>query len=212
MSNTAEKLDTTQNPDGFKYNAQGHLVPISKIKQIDLDRDALIDELFSKARVLQEQMLAFKNQAMGDVRAFVDLVAEKYDTKLGGRKGNISLVSFDGKLQIRIQVSEHLHFDERVQVAKSAIDECIHEWTADSSDNIKVLVEHAFQTNQDGQLNTGRILGLLRLDITDAKWVEAMEALKDSIQVIGSSEYIRFYYRRSVDDKFQNLSLDMASL
>lgn len=201
-----------KSPEGFKINAQGHHVPVTKIKPVDLDRDELIDELFKEANDVRHAMVRFKQKAMNDVTAFVELVAEKYDAKLGGKKGNISLVSFDGRRQIRIQIAEHLHFDERVQVAKSLIDDCINEWSADSNDNIKALIEHAFKTNTDGQLNTGRILGLLRLEIDDPKWLEAMEALKDSIQVIGSSAYIRFYERPSPDAKFQNIPLDLSAL
>lgn len=203
---------TNQAPEGFKINAQGHHVPVTKIKEVDLDRDELIDELFKEANDVRHAMIRFKQKAMSDVTAFVELVAEKYGAKLGGKKGNISLVSFDGRRQIRIQIAEHLHFDERVQVAKSIIDDCIHEWSIDSNDNIKALIEHAFKTNTDGQLNTGRILGLLRLEIDDPKWLEAMEALKDSIQVIGSSAYIRFYERPSPDAKFQNIPLDLSAL
>jgi Protein of unknown function (DUF3164) len=201
-----------QTNEGFKINAQGHHVPVAKIKEVDLDRDELIDELFKEANDVRHAMIRFKQKAMSDVTAFVELVAEKYGAKLGGKKGNISLVSFDGRRQIRIQIAEHLHFDERVQVAKSLIDDCINEWSADSNDNIKALIEHAFKTNTDGQLNTGRILGLLRLEIDDPKWLEAMEALKDSIQVIGSSAYIRFYERPSPDAKFQNIPLDLSAL
>lgn len=210
--NTAQQITSTQQPEGYKANAQGHMVPLSKIKQIDLDRDDLIDELFGKAEGLREQMVEFKAQAMNDVYAFVELVAEKYDAKLGGKKGNISLTTYDGKRQIRIQMAELLHFDERAEAAKALIDECIHEWSEGSNDNIKALVDHAFKTNTDGQLSAARILGLLRLDITDPKWVKAMEALKDSMQITGSSAYIRFYWRPTVESKFQNLSLDLASI
>lgn len=205
-------MNTAMNTENHKLNAQGHLVPISKIKQIDLDRDDLIDELFGKAEQLREQMVSFKTQAMNDVYAFVELVAEKYDAKLGGKKGNISLTSFDGKRQIRIQMAELLHFDERAEAAKALIDECILEWSEGSNDNIKALVDHAFKTNTEGQLSAGRILGLLRLEIDDHKWKQAMEALKDSMQITGSSAYVRFYFRPNTESKFQNLALDMAAL
>lgn len=205
-------MNTAEQIEDFRYNAQGHMVPLSKIKPIDLDRDDLINELFSKAETLRKQMVAFKQQAMGDVYAFVELVAEKYEAKLGGKKGNISLTSYDGKRQIRIQMAEMLHFDERAEAAKSLIDECIHEWSEGTNDNIKALVDYAFKTNTDGQLSAGRILGLLRLEIDDHKWKQAMEALKDSMQITGSSAYIRFYIRRSTDDRFQNISLDLAAI
>lgn len=205
-------LQTKQDQPEYLTNTQGHLVPIGLVPDIDKDRESLINEIFTNAIDLREQMTTFKNAAMGDVHAFVELAAEKYGAKVGGKKGNISLLNFDGTKKIQIQIAEHLHFDERLIAAKTLVDECIHKWTANSDDNIKALIEHAFQTDKQGNLNTGRVLGLMRLDITDKKWLQAMLALKDSMQIVGSTSYIRLYQRASANDKFQTVSLDMAAL
>ncbi|AUZ85807.1 DUF3164 family protein [Methylophaga nitratireducenticrescens] len=201
-------------PDQAEYrkNALGHLVPIDAIKRVDLDRDELISELFSKARALRSDMIDFKTLATGDVSAFVDLVAEKYGKQLGGKKGNITLLSFDGCQKIQISIQEHLHFDERILAAKEIIYDCVAKWTADSNDNVKALIDLAFKADKDGRLATGKILSLLRLEIDDEEWEKAMEALKDSIQIIGSTSYIRFYQRPSANEKFQQVSLDLASM
>lgn len=200
-----------QQPE-YLTNTQGHLVPLGLVPDIDKDREALINEIFTSAIDLREQMVTFKQAAMGDVHAFVELAAEKYGAKVGGKKGNISLLNFDGTRKIQIQIAEHLHFDERLIAAKALVDECIHKWTADSNDNIKALIEHAFQTDKEGNLNTGRVLGLMRLDIHDEKWIQAMAALKDSMQIVGSTSYIRLYQRESTDTKFEAMSLDMAAI
>jgi len=200
-----------QNPE-YLTNQQGHLVPFNLVPELDKDREELINDIFAEAIEIRDQMLTFKQSAMGDVHAFVELAAEKYNAKLGGKKGNISLLNFDGTRKIQIQVADHLHFDERLLAAKALVDECIHEWTADSNDNIKALIEHAFQTDKEGNLNTGRVLGLMRLAITDEKWIQAMAALKDSMQIISSTSYIRLYQRESANAKFQAISLDMATV
>ena len=205
-------VDTAAQQQEYKTNALGHLVPISMIKEVDLDRDELILDLFSKATELRDEMGHFKAHAMGDVSAFVDLVAEKYDAKLGGKKGNISLLSFDGCQKIQISIQEHLHFDERILAAKEIIYACVAKWTQDSNDNVKALIDLAFKADKDGRLATGKILSLLRLEIHDPEWTNAMEALKDSIQIIGSTSYIRFYQRQQANDKFEQVSLDLASM
>lgn len=199
-------------PDGYMQNTQGHLVPIDNIDDIDMTRDELVREIVKAAKQLQVSMGHFKEQSMSDVSAFVDLAAEKYDVSLGGKKGNVSLLSFDGRYKIQLAVAERLHFDERIQAAKALVDECIHEWTSDSRSEIKALVEHAFQTDKEGKINTGRILGLMRLSIQDKKWRRAMEALKDSLQVVSTTTYIRIYERLGESDKFNQISLDIASL
>jgi len=201
-----------QIPEGYLKNQQGHLVPINSIDQHDLDRDELIQELVSGAKVLQTAMAKFKAQAMGDIEAFIDLAAERYEVKLGGRKGNVSLTSFDGRYKIQIAVSDRLVFDERIQAAKALVDECILIWTEGSSSEIKALVEHAFQTDKEGKINLGRILSLMRLSIDDPKWRRAMDAIKDSMQVASSSTYLRIYERQEDGKKYQQIVLDIAGL
>ncbi|MBA1443784.1 MAG: DUF3164 family protein [Chromatiales bacterium] len=199
-------------PVGYLRDAQDRLVPIDNIDEIDLTRSELIAEIVKEAQALQLKMSTFKSMAMGDVNAFVDLAAEKYDVKLGGKKGNITLLSFDGKQKIQIAVADRLHFDERIHAAKALVDECIHEWTEGSRSEIKALIQHAFQTDKEGKVNTGRILNLMRLSINDSKWNRAMEALKDSMQVLSSTAYIRIYERQGDSDKYVPIVLDMAAL
>ena len=56
-----------------------------------------------------------------------------------------------------------------------------------------------------------QVLSLRALDIEDADWKEAMDAIADAIQVTGTSTYLRLYERRG-DGGYQMLSLDPAKL
>lgn len=199
-------------PVGMRQTAQGYWMPIEKIHELDLLRDDLVVGAVAKARTMQAAMRGFKENVLQDIQAFLELAAEKYEIEYGGRKGNLSLLSFDGRYKLMIAVNETLVFDERLHIAKQLIDECIHEWTEDANGNIKALIEHAFQTDKQGNLNIGRIFGLMRLKIDDAKWTRAMEALKDSVQVAASKSYLRLYERVSDDGKYQQIALDIAGL
>lgn len=119
-------------------------------------------------------------------------------------------MTFDGKHKIVRQVAEHIRFDERLQAAKELIDECLREWTAGSDDKIKVLINEAFQVDKEGNVNTGRILGLRRLDIDDTKWMKAMRAIGDSIRVTGTKPYVRIYERDDETGDYRAISLDIA--
>ncbi len=201
-----------QIPEGYWRNAQGSLVPEKLIKPIDRERDQLVRKIVTQPHALQASMAAFKAAAMGDINTFVDRSLERYDTKMGGKKGNLSLPTFDGRYKVQIAVADRLQFDERIQAAKALVDECIHEWTEDSDDKIKALIDHAFQADKQGQLNTGRILGLTRLDIDDPKWKRAMEALRDSITVESTATYLRLYERIEGTDQHTQIGLDLAKL
>jgi len=201
-----------QPTEEYLVDAQGRWVPKDTIKEIDILRDQTVGAIVEKARALQDHMTQFKRQAMSDVREFVDLSAERYNVKVGGKKGNVTLTSFDGTERVVVQVSENIRFDERIQAAKALIDNCIHRWTADSSSEVKALVEHAFQADKEGNISISRILGLTRLKISDAEWQDAMEAIRDSMQVVDTATYMRIYQRDSARDPWVAIPLDIAKL
>ncbi|MFA9394813.1 MAG: DUF3164 family protein [Halodesulfovibrio sp.] len=197
--------------EGYMENAQGHFVPVDQVKPVDLVRHELVMEKVDKAKAMQEELAALKGEIMNDVEAFVSLSAEQYGVKIGGQKGNVSLVSYDGQYQIKRQISEHLDFDERLQAAKSLIDECLKDWTEGSPGELRAVVNDAFQVDKEGKINVGRILGLRRLQIMDERWKRAMEAISDSIRVTGTKAYFRIY-ERNANGKMAAIPLDIAAL
>lgn len=204
----------TQGPpagDGL-FDAQGRWVPRKLIKEVDLARDELVHELIGRAKETSRLLAKFKHEVMADIGAFVDLSAQKYDVQVGGTKGNVTLTSYDGHYKVVRQIANRLTFDERLQAAKELIDGCITEWTAGSRDEIRVLVEHAFQTDKQGKISTERVLGLRRLEIESPRWQEAMRAISDSVQIASTTAYVRFYERVGEDGHYQPISLDLATV
>jgi hypothetical protein len=199
-------------PDGYWQDANGRLVPTDLIKDIDKARHELVMEIVAKAKEQHLLLVAFKASTFADISAFVELSAEKYNAKVGGNKGNITLMSFDGKYKLVRQMQDNLAFDERLQAAKALIDACIKDWTQGSRSEIKALIDNAFQVDKEGKISTGRVLGLRRLDIQDPQWQSAMQAISDSVQVLGSKPYIRIYERVGDSDNYQPISLDLASI
>ncbi|PVX80029.1 DUF3164 family protein [Paraburkholderia unamae] len=199
-------------PAGYVTDARGRLVPEAMVKPVDQLRDQTIGSLIGEAKRLQSALAEFKNRTFTDIAAFVETSNEQYGVKVGGNKGNITLITFDGRYKIVRQIAEHIQFDERLQAAKELIDECIREWTAGSSDKIKALINEAFQVDKEGNVNTGRILGLRRLAIEDPKWATAMRAIVDSIRITGSKPYVRFYERDEGTEQYRPISLDLAAI
>ena len=74
-----------------------------------------------------------------------------------------------------------------------------------------MLVDDAFNVGKNGLVSTGKVLGLRRLNITDATWRRAMDAITESIQVVSSKTYMRFYERQD-DESYKQIPLDVASL
>ncbi|WP_273456374.1 DUF3164 family protein [Nevskia ramosa] len=199
-------------PAGYWRDAEGRLVAEELIKPIDKAREQLVGELIERARVLSADLQRFKAVAFGDIAAFIELSAEQYSAKIGGNKGNVTLTSFDGRYKIQRSIQDTLVFDERLQAAKQLIDQCVQTWGANGDPKIMTLVNDAFQVGKEGRINTGRVLGLRRLEITDPDWQNAMKAISDSARVAHSKPYIRFYERVGDTDEYQAISLDVASL
>lgn len=198
-------------PPDMMVDAKGRWVPREMVKDVDLARHEFVLELVEAAKVMSKSLATFRARVMADIEAFVDLSAEKYGVHIGGRKGNVTLVSFDGQYKVSLQVADFLMFDERLQAAKALVDECIREWSAGARDEIRALVEHAFQADKTGKVSTERVLGLRRLSIEDPKWQRAMRAISDSVHVASRKAYVRFY-ERAPGGQWVAISLDLATV
>lgn len=197
---------------GYWENAQGSLVPEANIKEIDKLRDQTVRRIWALAEELHAEMKKFKAQAFTDVSTFVQISADTYNAKIGGNKGNVQLLTFDGRLKVQRNISERIVFDERLQAAKKLIDECLKEWTADGRDEIKAIIGNAFNVDKKGEISTTKILGLKRIEISHKKWLEAMQAITDSINIAGSKSYLRFYKRNDETGEYAPMSLDLATI
>jgi hypothetical protein len=190
----------------------GRLVPVSMVKEIDKLRDELVRKVVRRAEEASQALRLFKADAFSEIAAFCSLSAQEYDREMGGEKGNITLVSYDGKYKVCRAVAENLAFDERLQVAKELVDECITDWSGGSRPELLVLINDAFQVDRKGYVNTKRIMSLRKFNIDDPRWQKAMAAISDSLTVESSSVYLRVYERIEGTDKWQQLPLDLAGV
>ncbi|HCF3640156.1 TPA: DUF3164 family protein [Pseudomonas aeruginosa] len=206
----AEKL--APRPAGYRMDAKGRLVPEEMIKPIDLERDRLVQEIVAKGKALNKALLEFKLATFGDIEAFITLSAEQYQAKVGGKKGNASLVSFDGRYKVIRAMADNIAFDERLQAAKALIDECLHEWTEGARAEVITLINDAFRVDQAGNIRTGSVLALRRLQIDDERWQRAMQAIGEAVQVVSTKAYVRIQERVGDTDQYRSIPLDIAGV
>ncbi|QGA57671.1 DUF3164 family protein [Brucella sp. 2280] len=206
----------TEEISGTVYvrKGKGELIALSAIKPEHVMEDELVRRLASKAADIHRQLAAFRTEVLEEVTAFRELVAEKYGVKRGGAKNNITLSTVDTGLRLTIQVSDTLTFGPELEVAKEIIDGCIRRWSEGSSDNIRALIDQAFQVDKQGKLNTDRILALRRLKIVDetGEWEKAMGVIADAVRVMSSKEYARFYVIDNETGASSPIKLDIASV
>lgn len=203
MANTKEQ---------FLEDAQGRLVPIAAIKPIDLKRHEAVSAIMAETFRERDRLIDFKKRIWLEVQDFLTVSAKESGAKkFGGAKGNVTLTSFDGKFKVMVAVNDTIQFNEKLQVAKQLIDKCIASWSEGANENLRAIVDDAFNVGKSGLVSTSRVLGLRRLNIKDPTWKKAMDAITESMQVASSKTYMRFYERQS-DGSYKQIPLDVANL
>ncbi|MDT4835680.1 hypothetical protein FQZ97_693540 [compost metagenome] len=200
-----------QIPAGWVRNAVGNLVHESEIREQDKLRDRVVTDIATKAIALHEALTALKKQALDDIADLITIAGEKYDMKLGGPKGNISILSFDGRYKVQRIFSDRISYTEEMEVAKAKVFECIRSWGEESNKHLLTLATNAFRLNRQGEISISRVTEMMRAEIDDPEWKKAMEAVKDSLIVSGSAVYIRVQERRG-DGQYETINLDIAGV
>lgn len=200
--------------DGVEFleDGNGGLVPVSAIKPIDLKRHEAVTSIMAETFKERDRLVEFKKSIWIRVQDFLSESAKDSGArKFGGAKGNVTLTSFDGKYKVMVAVNDTIQFNEKLQVAKQLIDKCIASWSEGANENLRAIVDDAFNVGKSGLVSTSRVLGLRRLNIKDATWKKAMDAITESMQVASSKTYMRFYERQQ-DGSYRQIPLDVANL
>lgn len=205
----------TEDHNGVPYvnKGNGDLIALANVKPEHIEEDELVRRLAAKAAEMNAALSSFRDEIFGEVAAYRELLAEKYGVKRRSRKGGITLTTVDTGLRLTIAIGETLTFGAELEVAKELIDGCIRRWSEGSSNNIRALVDQAFQVDKKGKLNTDRILGLRSLKIEDdtGDWEKAMNIIGDSVRVMASKEYARFHIVDKQTGVENQIKLDIAN-
>lgn len=194
----------------YMRDAKGSLVPVELIRPQDVLQDETVRRIIGYALALSDQVARFKAHTFDDIGAFEALLEQEYGSKVGGPKGNKTLMSHDGLFKVSVQVADYIDFGPELQIAKELVDECLNEWAADARPEIRAVVTRAFNTDKAGQINRAEIFMLLRLDITDPRWLKAMQAIRDAMRVVGSKTYVRCHKRSAPDAGWDPITIDLA--
>lgn len=198
-------------PENYMKDAKGRLIPVDQVSEIDRLKHDFATEMVSKAKQKNADLSAFKTSLFDDYTSFMELVAERYETTLGGKKGNVTIYSFDGQYKLTVAVQDRITLGPELQVAEKLIKECVRDWSQNARTELKTLVERVFETDKEGNINTREVLALRRYEIDDERWQRAMEAISDAINVIGSKAYMRFYERDDAGD-YKPVSVDFTKI
>ena len=186
------------------------MVPVDKKLE-----DEVVEDLIGKALVVHGQLELFKREAFAQCYDYVDLLRQEYgmDRMAGSRQGSVTLKNFDGTMEVQIQVSKLIQFDQKLSLAKEKIDEYLTEKTQDVDAEIQTLITRVFEV-KNGKVDAKQIFGLKNYPIKHPKWLEAMGMIDDATEIAGTKSYIRFKQRidGKLDGALQTVVLDLAAL
>lgn len=200
-------------PDGYIMDSKGRMTPAAMVKASQMLEDQMVRKVLGYACDLANQVRRFRAHVFADTGAFQSLLLEQYGIEKTGAKGkgNVTFSSFDGLMKFQIAIGERLAFGAELGVAREAFRQCIQDWTDGARDELRVLVDEAFEADKEGNVSREAIFRLLRIDIGDARWQAGQAAIRDSIRVVGSKAYLRFYVRTDHEGEWQAIPIDLAS-
>ena len=191
-------------------DATGKWVPIALVKPANVLEDEIVRKCIAFALDASASLSRLLGHTKFDLGSYDALLEQEYGVTKRGEKGNATYYSYDGLYRVQVQVATLIDFGPELHIAKSLVDECINDWSADSRVELQALVTRAFNVDQEGTLNRSEIYRLLRYEMSDPRWKRAMDAIRDAMRPIGSKEYIRFGRRADIKAKWETISLDFA--
>ncbi|MDF3840458.1 DUF3164 family protein [Pseudomonas citronellolis] len=202
-------------PAGWVRNATGNLVHESEISEQDRLRDRVVMDIAAVALRLNSELKALKAKALADIDDLITIAGEKYDMKLGGPKGNVSLLSFDGQFKLKRIHQDSIGYTEAMEVAKAKVFECISRWGQtvheDAHKHLFTLATRAFRPTKSGEISISRVTEMLGAEINDPDWKAAKQAVMDSLIVNGKAVYIQVQ-QRAEGKKYSTILLDIAGV
>lgn len=193
----------------FWVDKKGNKVPYYYVSEEDRARDRCARKVKKRVEKLRDTVEEAKGDIVELINDYLAEVADRFDEDW---KGNATIRGFSDLFKIEVNVSERIEFDEKLQIAKQKIDNCINDWAQNSSRKIQQLVNKAFKVDKKGLVNKRMLLGLRNLDIDDEEWNEAMDIIADSVNVVDSKEYYRFFKREDRKEGYDPINLNFSRI
>lgn len=198
-------------PEGYWIDSRRRLVPAALVSDQAQIEDQAARTITAYALDLHRQIQRWRRHSHDDVTALLDLLAERYDTARGGRRGNVTVRSYDGRCKVQVQVADRIALGPELQIARDIVSDCVSDWTADARDEVQALIQHALEPDAEGRVSLGAVLALRRLEIDDERWDRARAAITDAIRVVGTARYLRAYIRPTPEAPWQAVPIDAAA-
>ncbi len=191
---------------------KGDWKAIQNIKDEDKLEDSSVADMVKKAKEKSKEIKDFQIDSLNEVYAFYEVVAEKYGVKkvdFSSAK-SLTMISFDGKQKVQVSIQDKIELkDTKMNIAKIKINEALDEISNGENSTLLSIVRGAFDMDNKGNMSVKKLLALRNVETENAKWLEGMNIIHESIMIVGSKSYVRFYEKRESDNKWEQISFRM---
>ncbi len=198
----------TEGKKKYWIDADGNKNRPANIAKHVKKRDKLVEKIFLKVDKANEALAELKEMAVREVVKFLEETASEHHAKW---QGNTKLYNFSSDLQVEVSIAKKIGFDERLQVAKSKVDEYVLSLVKTSAKDLVTLVTRAFNVDKKGNVSVADILKLRNYEIDNPVWQEAMNLIDQALRVDSTKTYFRFA-RKDENGEWQNIVLSFSSL
>jgi hypothetical protein len=192
-------------------DAKGDEVPLRYVKPYDRARDKAARRCLKRWQKARAAMEALYAETDADLAAMEAAAADGRADRHLGRRGNFQFQSFDGLIQVSRSARYELRFDERLRQAQEIIEALIRAKAAGADSDLAELIKGAFRPSSDGLLSQSRVMGLFRLRITDPRWLEAMDLIRESIESRRGKNLLAVRFKPHRDAEWTSIILDVAN-
>lgn len=190
---------------------RGQEIPSNYIHKLDKEKHSAAERFVKQAIKLNESMARFKAEVIAKCDELYNRALEENKiTVRQNAKGGYSVMTIDKKMKVVFTISETIRFDDNIDMAQELIQQYLDTLTGGVNPDLKLLINEAFKTRR-GQLDTKRVLGLLKLEIKNETWIRAMDLIKKAISIDGKKRYITFWSEDS-EGKETAVKLDFSSI
>lgn len=178
-------------PDGQEY-------PIGILDKQIVRSDALVKKGIAMAEKLSEIVEGYNQQITKLVMEYLDATADSYGAAW---QGNAILKSFDGTMQIEVDIKQQKSYDERLAIAgekirnwlDSKLEKVADPQTRKVFEQVSQIAKTALRIDHKGNVDQAKLIQLRKFEFSsEPEWVEAMELIAASERITGTKRYIRF--------------------
>lgn len=181
-------------------------------QQYEANRDELVNQLVSTAKILHEELKKFKKECHDKFEDFRQ-TAQEYGDIRSNSKGGFSLRTADGNLMARLERNVIHEFDERADLALNLIKEFMESTIKKRDIKVYKMISKLIERNKSGDLKPERVAAFLQIrnNFDDIRWVKAMTLLEESYREREVAWNVAFY-RKDKLGKDQPIILTFSSL